>query len=1003
MSGIVARGQITLTKQIGSYTHIKYSEDGKTFSGERPYILMPLPKGYTPCKYLQSNGGYIDTGVMADAPVKMWGVFAGPSAGDYSILAARKGNTRLYLAHVYEGKYQYGYDRLSPIRYNDGGDTAIITRLRADEQFGQCDTTIVQATDAANISLNLSLYLFACNYNGTAAFIAPAETRLTSCKIYGAGFAAQGEIFLDMKRDFVPCLNSDGVAGLYDLVEGKFYTSANDKAFTAVPIDKGDKELIYDSYALNLLDNVESKTNRSYSVATFDIPAHLRGQKLSFSAKVAGELVDGVDVVKKYGVFADAYTTKRKGGFVWPNSLKLCIPDADGYIHYDNLDTGETSVVLYVYTYHHIRIKTKDADNPLVTLSEPMLTITPTAKPFEPPLKDMRKGTLPAAYMGVYVSENNLPSNNFADYTWTKIKGENGKDGAKGADGRNGVDGKDGTSITPKGQLTSSANLPTTAQKGDSYIIDGFLWVYTGANTDGAVRGFVNAGSIKGPSGASSYVHIAYSNSADGAIDFTTKDNADSGKSYLFVGICVDTNAADPTDVNKYKWTALAAEQTRPNILYQSGFEEERLDYWQAGQALANTKIEKSICNGRNALTLTGDAGALVAQKVSDRLQPNRWYTLSFYAKVKAGIHVLATGGFIESNAAGGHFAPLPDSTDLDLLSLPPNTDYKFYSVTFKTRPTLPAGDKFLSFTLWGDGSSISMPKLEEGQTATAFMVNENDLKASTPRPCGQWNSIVTYENNRLYIDVVSYNGQYYSCKKTNVGQEPTANSPFWEVANKMKFVATDLLLAESAFIDNLGVRTIATRANGPRFIAEAGTWAIYGTNQKPSIESWVDDEGNAHLRFNDKDGRAIYDLGPQGVRDMLTSPAFDNIGLSAAMPLGYTDEQMQSKLVEYAAGGLDKVNYGRYYQYHAGKNTLTKAYDDKVFVSDTLALSPNLYCPNGRYILKGTAQESEPQFVRDGLTYPTALVAGSATVWTVKNGAIIVTKRILWVRTVYK
>nr|DAY00304.1 MAG TPA: Minor structural protein [Caudoviricetes sp.] len=1003
MPTIVARGQITLTKQIGSYTHVKYSEDGKTFSGERPYLLTPLPKGYTPCKYLLSNGGYIDTGVMADAPVKMWGVFAGPSAGDYSILAARKGNTRLYLAHVCGGKYQYGYGNYLPIRYNDGGDTAIITRLRADEQFGQCDNTIVQATDAANISLNLSLYLFACNYDGTAAFIAPAETRLTSCKIYGAGFAAQGEIFISMARDFVPCLNSDGVAGLYDLVEGKFYTSANDKAFTAVPIDKGDKELIYDSYALNLLDNVESKTNRFYSVAQFNIPAHLRGHKLSFSAKVTGGLVDGVDVVKKYGVFADAYTTKRKGSFVWPNGFKLCIPDADGYIHYDNLDTGETSFVLYVYTYHHVRIKTEDADNPLVTLSEPMLTITPTAKPFEPPLKDMRRGTLPAAYMGVYVSENNIPSNNFADYTWTKIKGENGKDGAKGADGRNGVDGKDGTSITPKGQLTSSANLPTTAQKGDSYIIDGFLWVYTGANTTGAVRGFVNAGSIKGPAGASSYVHIAYSNSADGAIDFTTKDNADGGKTYLFVGICVDTNAADPTDANKYKWTALAAEQTRPNILYQSGFEEERLDYWQAGQALANTKIEKSICNGRNALTLTGDAGALVAQKVSDRLQPNRWYTLSFYAKVKAGIHVLATGGFIESNAAGGHFAPLPDSTDLDLLSLPPNTDYKFYSVTFKTRPTLPAGDKFLSFTLWGDGSSISMPKLEEGQTATAFMVNENDLKASTPRPCGLWNASTTYENNRLYIDVVSHDGQYYSCKRTNVGQEPAANSQYWEAANKMKFVATDLLLAESAFIDNLGVRRIATRVNGPRFIAEAGTWAIYGTNQKPSIESWVDDEGNAHLRFNDKDGRAIYDLGPQGVRDMLTSPAFDNIGLSAAMPLGYTDDQMQSKLVEYAAGGLDKVSYGRYYQYHAGKNALTKAYDDKVFVSDTLALSPNLYCPNGRYILKGTAQESEPQFVRDGITYPSALVGGSATVWTIKNGAIAETKRIIWVRTVYK
>ena len=1005
MPTIVARGQITLTKQIGSYTHIKYSEDGKTFSGERPYILTPLPKGYTPCKYLLSNGGYIDTGVMADAPVKMWGVFAGPSAGDYSILAARKGNTRLYLAHVYGGKYQYGYGNLLPIRYNDGGDTAIITRLRADEQFGQCDTTIVQAADTANISLNLSLYLFACNYNGTAAFIAPAETRLTSCKIYSAGFAAQGEIFISMARDFVPCLNSDGVAGLYDLVEGKFYTSANDKAFTAVPIDKGDKELIYDSYALNLLDNVESKTNRSYSVATFNIPAHLRGQKLSFSAKVTGELVDGVDVVKKYGVFADVYTTKRKGGFVWPNSLKLCIPDADGYIHYDNLDTGETSVVLYVYTYHHVRIKTNDADNPLVTLSEPMLTVTPAAKPFEPPLKDMRKGTLPAAYMGVYVSENNIPSNNFADYTWTKIKGENGKDGAKGADGRNGVDGKDGTSITPKGQLTSSANLPTIAQKGDSYIIDGFLWVYTGANTDGAVRGFVNAGSIKGPAGKSSYVHIAYANSSDGVSDFTISDDVVTGDAFLYVGIYTDNKEDGSDNPMDYVWSALAAEQTRPNILYQSGFEEGRIDYWQAGQALANTKIDKSICNARNALTLIGDDGALVAQKVDDRLQPNRWYTLSFYAKVKAGIHVLATGGFIESNAAGGHFAPLPNSTDLDLLSLSPNTDYKFYSVTFKTRPTLPAGDKFLSFTLWGDGSSISMPKLEEGQTATAFMVNENDLKASTLRPCGQWSSNVTYENNRLYIDVVSHNGQYYSCKKTNVGQTPSVNSPFWGISNKMKFVATDLLLAESAFIDNLGVRRIATRANGPRFIAEAGKWAIFGNHEKPSIESWVDGNGNAHLRFYDADGNPTYDLGPEGARNMMASSGFDIIGMSNYMPVNWSDEQVKEKLISYAANGLDKVKYTNYYQYRSGNNPLTKQYDGKIFTNSNneLSLSNTPLCEDGRYIMIGTATESEPQFKGEGgVIYPWALVMGSAKVVNIKNGLIKSDKYIRWSRKVY-
>lgn len=1172
MPTIVARGQITITEQVNNYTYFRYSDDGQTFTAPKPWVSTPLPKGYLPADYVQGNGGYIDTGVEAASPIKVNIRFLAPQNGDYSLLGVRKGNTRLYPAHIYNNALNIGYSALYRV---DAGDynkfLDVTSELRNGLQSCSIGGTTKYTSQVSNdVALGLNLYLFACNLNGTANYFAPAATKIGRCQIYTSGVTHSGYTYLEMIRDFVPCINPDGIAGFYDVVQQRFYGSANNNAFTAAATDLTGKELVSDSDTLNSAGNTEIIRNRAYYLVNRTIPTELRGRRLSVSAKVQG--LSPLDM----GVCIDAYTTKQGGEFFWANGLRpnVVFPDADGYIHIDNIRTEENSTDIFFYTRYHLD-HTKDDDNPIVTLSELMITATPTAQPFAPMLEEQRQGTSIGTWLGTQVSTSPYPSKNFADYAWTKIAGKDGTDGRDGAAGaslgrnllrnadfhtsedirdvsgalvfrltggsitgetfngsgilkdkcnfyvhnlpsgtytlsfwsKNSPDdmlmdsnnqvyievfrctannssgrwgssyiaaiydtryypewtkhtltfnfkreivtdggstynydsvrvlfyasghtiytsqpkleigetstdfclneedqkGKDGTSITPKGQLTSSANLPTTAQKGDSFVIDGFLWVYTGANTAGAVRGFVNAGSIKGPAGASSYVHIAYSNSADGTVDFTTKDDADDGKTYLFVGICVDTNPADPTDANRYKWTALAAEPVRPNILYQSGFEEGRIDYWQAGQALANTKIDKSICNGRNALTLIGNNGALVAQKVSDRLQPNRWYTLSFYAKVKAGIHVLATGGFIESNAAGGHFAPLPDSTDLDLLSLSPNTDYKFYYVIFQTRPTLPAGDKFLSFTLWGDGSSISMPKLEEGQTATGFVVHENDLKASTLRPCGLWNASTTYENNRLYIDVVSHNGQYYSCKKTNVGQTPSANSPFWGISNKMKFVATDLLLAESAFIDNLGVRRIATRANGPRFIAEAGTWAIYGTNQKPSIESWVDDEGNAHLRFNDKDGRAIYDLGPQGVRDMLTSPAFDSIGLSAAMPLGYTDDQMQGKLVEYAAGGLDKVSYSRYYQYHAGKNALTKAYDDKVFVSDTLALSPNLYCPNGRYILKGTAQESEPQFVRDGITYPSALVGGSATVWTIKNGAIIETKRIIWVRTVYK
>lgn len=1174
MPTIVARGQITITEQVNNYTYFRYSDDGQTFTAPKPWVSTPLPKGYLPADYIQGNGGYIDTGVEAASPIKVNIRFLAPQNGDYSLLGARKGNIRLYPAHIYNNALNIGYSALYRV---DAGDynkfLDVTSELRNGLQSCSIGGTTKYTSQVSNdVALGLNLYLFACNLNGTANYFAPAATKIGRCQIYTSGVTHSGYTYLEMIRDFIPCINPDGIAGFYDVVQQRFYGSANNNAFTAAATDLTGKELVSDSDTLNSAGNTEIIRNRAYYLVNRTIPAELRGRRLSVSAKVQG--LSPLDT----GVCIDAYTTKQGGGFFWANGLRpnVVFPDADGYIHIDNIRTEENSTGIYFYTRYHLD-HTKDDDNPIVTLSELMITATPTAQSFAPTLEEQRQGTSIGTWLGTQVSTSPYPSKNFADYAWTKIVGKDGTDGRDGAAGaslgrnllrnadfhtsedirdvsgalvfrltggsitgetfngsgilknkctfyvhnlpsgtytlsfwsKNSPDdmlidannqvytevfrctannsaggwgssyiaavydtryypewtkhtltfnfkreivmdngntydydsvritfyasghtiytsqpkleigetasdfclneedqkGQDGTSITLKGQLTSSANLPTTAQKGDSYIIDGFLWVYTGSNTAGAVRGFVNAGSIKGPAGASSYVHIAYSNSADGTVDFTTKDDADDGKTYLFVGICVDANSADPTDANKYKWTALAADPVRPNILYQAGFEEGRIDYWQAGQALANTKIEKSICNGRNALTLIGNDGALVAQKVDDRLQPNKWYTLSFYAKVKAGIHVLATGGFIESNAAGGHFAPLPDSTDLDLLSLSPNSDYKFYSVTFKTRPTLSAGDKFLSFTLWGAGSSICMPKLEEGQTATTFVVHENDLKASTLRPCGQWGSNVTYENNRLFIDVVSYNGQYYSCKKTNVGQEPSANSQYWEAANKMKFVATDLLLAVSAFIDNLGVRTIATRANGPRFIAEAGKWAIFGNHEKPSIESWVDGNGNAHLRFYDADGNPTYDLGPEGARNMMASSGFDIIGMSNYMPVNWSDEQVKEKLISYAANGLDKVKYTNYYQYRSGNNPLTKQYDGKIFTNSNneLSLSNTPLCEDGRYIMIGTATESEPQFKGEGgLIYPWALVMGSAKVVIIKNGLIKSDKYIRWSRKVY-
>ena len=73
--------------------------------------------------------------------------------------------------------------------------------------------------------------------------------------------------------------------------------------------------------------------------------------------------------------------------------------------------------------------------------------------------------------------------------------GSAGTDGAQGATGYTGSRGADGTSITVKGALTSTADLPASGNvSGDCYIIDGNLYVWNGS-------AWSNAGAVQGPTG----------------------------------------------------------------------------------------------------------------------------------------------------------------------------------------------------------------------------------------------------------------------------------------------------------------------------------------------------------------------------------------------------------------------------------------------------------------------------------------------------------------------
>ena len=125
-----------------------------------------------------------------------------------------------------------------------------------------------------------------------------------------------------------------------------------------------------------------------------------------------------------------------------------------------------------------------------------------------------------------------------------------------------GKDGKDGTSVTIKGSKGSTSELPTSGNTlGDGYIIDGYLWVYTGTSkTDSThARGFENVGKIQGDPGAAAvqyYTHIAWMKDSEGN-GFTTSSG---GGEYPYVGVLVDMTRTDSEHWTDYDWSYVKGE-----------------------------------------------------------------------------------------------------------------------------------------------------------------------------------------------------------------------------------------------------------------------------------------------------------------------------------------------------------------------------------------------------------------------------------------------------------
>lgn len=150
-------------------------------------------------------------------------------------------------------------------------------------------------------------------------------------------------------------------------------------------------------------------------------------------------------------------------------------------------------------------------------------------------------------------------------------QGAPGLDGIQGPKGDQGIPGKDGKD--GKTQYTHIAYANSADGRTDFSVSDSnreYIGMYVDftqndsadptkyawskiKGTDGAI----GTPGKPGADGKTPYLHIAYANSADGKMGFSTTD----GTNKLYIGQYTDYTQADSTDATKYTWTKIKGEQ----------------------------------------------------------------------------------------------------------------------------------------------------------------------------------------------------------------------------------------------------------------------------------------------------------------------------------------------------------------------------------------------------------------------------------------------------------
>ncbi|MCS9993945.1 phage tail spike protein [Streptococcus thermophilus] len=265
------------------------------------------------------------------------------------------------------------------------------------------------------------------------------------------------------------------------------------------------------------------------------------------------------------------------------------------------------------------------------------------ATPWIPSANEVTTADFPS-YIGHYTDFTQADSTNPSDYTWSLIRGNDGKDGANGKTQYIHIAYAD--TVSGSGFSQTDVNKPYIGMYQDFNAEDSknpqdYRWSkWKGSDGRDGIPGKAGA------DGRTPYVHFAYADSADGRTGFSLTQTG--SKRYL--GVCTNFVKEDSTNPSDYTWsdTAGSISVGGRNLLVKTN---QGITNWEWTLSDGDQSVEEVKVDGIRAVKLikgstTANTGWNFIQYeglLRELIKPNTKYVLSFDVKPSVDVTFYAT------------------------------------------------------------------------------------------------------------------------------------------------------------------------------------------------------------------------------------------------------------------------------------------------------------------------------------------------------------------------